>query len=459
MNKVLLILLVTIFSHSAMSSEFCENAFAHTRHVITKLYYPRVTKALRRSDAMVTFKGMIGYLWVANKYFNKDMRKTYITVRTILGREKFQQLKWKFFGETTVEYDMVWEVLINSETGKVNPDYIGQDKLKEFAELHYKGDILRAYTRADEALDGKEFVALDWKHPKNSSLTVVGRVTIALRHSDAMVTFKGMIGYLRMANEYFNKDMRKTYITVRTILGREKFQQLKWKFFGETTVEYDMVWEVLINSETGKVNPDYIGQDKLKEFAKLHYKGDILRAYTRADEALDGKEFVALDWKHPKNSSNTFVPFAKKMLTRARYPGLTIELTHVDAIKTFKGMSSYRSLSNIEFKGDMQKTYFIVLRILGEEKFMQLGWRLFNGTVLEYNTLRSLFIDPESGKVRPEYIGHDKLKKFALIAYNGNILKAYMRVEEALDPAEFAVLGREKPLNPPTPPPGGTNAF
>ena len=148
---------------------------------------------------------------------------------------------------------------------------------------------------------------------------------------------------------------------------------------------------------------------------------------------------------------NTFVPFAKKMLTRAMYPGLTIELTHVDVIKTFKGMSSYRSLSNIEFKGDMQKTYFIVLRILGEEKFRQLGWRLFNGTTLEYNTLRSLFIDPDSGQVRSDYIGEDKLKKFALIAYNGNKLKAYMRVEEALDPEQFAVLGWEKPLNPPTP--------
>ncbi len=144
---------------------------------------------------------------------------------------------------------------------------------------------------------------------------------------------------------------------------------------------------------------------------------------------------------------NTFIPFAKKMLTRARYPGLTMAVTHELAINAFQGMFMYRFISDREFKGDMQKAYFTVLRILGEEKFRQLRWRLFNGTTLEYNTLRSFFIDPESGQVRSDYIGEDKLKMFALIAYNGNKLKAYMKVEEALEPAEFAVLGWEKPLN------------
>ena len=94
---------------------------------------------------------------------------------------------------------------------------------------------------------------------------------------------------------------------------------------------------------------------------------------------------------------NTFIPFAKKMLTRARYPGLR--------------------------------------------------WRLFNGTTVEYKILRKIFIDPDSGQVRSVHIGQDKLKMFALVYFNGDISKAYMKVEEALEPAEFAVLGWEKPLN------------
>ena len=140
------------------------------------------------------------------------------------------------------------------------------------------------------------------------------------------------------------------------------------------------------------------------------------------------------------------------MLTRARYPGLTRAVTHVDAINAFQGMFFYRFISDREFKGDMQKAYFTVIRILGEEKFRQLRWRLFNGTTVEYKILRKIFIDPDSGQVRSIHIGQDKLKMFALGYFNGDIPKAYMRVEEVLDPAEFAVLGWEKPLNLPTSP-------
>ena len=94
MNKAVLILLLTIFSHSAISFEFCRNIFTYTPRVLTQFYYLKVAKVLRRPDAMMAFKGMVGYIWMADMYFNRDMRKTYFTVRKILGREQFQQLGW-----------------------------------------------------------------------------------------------------------------------------------------------------------------------------------------------------------------------------------------------------------------------------------------------------------------------------------------------------------------------------
>ena len=144
-----------------------------------------------------------------------------------------------------------------------------------------------------------------------------------------------------------------------------------------------------------------------------------------------------------KSCRNAFVFYVKQTFTRLTSPILTTALLQPDAIEFSTGMDAYIILSNVAFKGDMQKAYFTVLKILGEEKFMQLGWRLFNGTTLEYETVRKILIDPESGHVKSNYIGHDKLKKFAFVHF-GDIPKAYMRAEEALDPVEFAVLGWEK---------------
>ena len=173
-NKVVLILLLTIFSHPAMSFEYCEDVFTSTRRVLTKLYYPGVAKALKPPIAMKLFKEMDGYIWIATNHFNGDMRKTYKTVRTILGREKFRQFRWVFFDGTVVEYNIVWEVLVDSETGQINPNYIGQDKLEEFAKLHFNGDVPRAYNKVERALrysrelDVAEFNRLGWKMPKEN---------------------------------------------------------------------------------------------------------------------------------------------------------------------------------------------------------------------------------------------------------------------------------------------------
>ena len=104
MNKILLILLLSVFSHSAFSAVSCSDVFVHPVRTIIKLYHPEVTRALSYPDAMVAFGGITGYIWIAHNYFNRDMRKTYITVRRILGRKKFKQLEWKFFNGTVTDY-------------------------------------------------------------------------------------------------------------------------------------------------------------------------------------------------------------------------------------------------------------------------------------------------------------------------------------------------------------------
>ena len=172
-------MLLTIFSHPAMSSDSCRNFFASVRRMLTKLHYPAVIMDssrrmltrlhypavimdLSRPDAMKKFKKMEGYLWMAMTHFNGDMRRTYLTVRKILGEEKFQLLRWRLFNGTVLEYQTVLNILIDQETGEVNPDYIGQDKVGKFAE-QFGIHRLVACHRAYEALGWTKFAVLDWK--------------------------------------------------------------------------------------------------------------------------------------------------------------------------------------------------------------------------------------------------------------------------------------------------------
>ena len=289
MNKAILILLLTIFSHSAISatsSKSCQGIFNKFNRVFVMFNHWTLTYHLNFPDASA-FNGMKGYIWIADDFgskkskFGSDMRKTYFTVQQILGEKRFKQLGWRLFNGTTLEYKAVWNTLINPNTGKVNSDYIGKDKLEKFAKSHFEGDILRAYMRISEALSPTEFDTLKY-------------------------SFNGMEGYVwvtdyfdRNKPKYFGNDMRATYNIVQKVLGKEQFKQLGWKFFDGTTLEYKVVRKTLVNPETGEVNPDYIGQDKLERFAE-QFNNNVPRAYLKAEEALSAVEFAVLDWEITK---------------------------------------------------------------------------------------------------------------------------------------------------------------
>ena len=149
-------------------------------------------------------------------------------------------------------------------------------------------------------------------------------------------------------------------------------------------------------------------------------------------------------------SCSSVFAFSKKMIARFKYPRLA--RFRKSGIEAYKGMSSYYLRSEMDFDGDMREAYFIVRDLLGEEKFKQLGWRLFNGTTNEFAVLNvnlalgSDYFKFKTINIKPDYIGQHGLKKLAHIC-EMNESKVYDRVSEMLEPADFAVLGWEKPLN------------
>ena len=166
MNKVLLILLLTAFSHSALSTESCRRALSTANRIFTKLRHPSVSIALTHPLVLIAIKEMDGYILMANQYFNGNMKKTYFTMQKILGEEKFKELGWRLFNGTVFDFKITRNILINPKTGKINPNYIGQDKLWKFA-LFFDGSLSKAYMRAFTVLTPTEFEILGWK--KNSA--------------------------------------------------------------------------------------------------------------------------------------------------------------------------------------------------------------------------------------------------------------------------------------------------
>ena len=243
--------------------------------------------------------GMEGMMIFASNYFYGDIHTAYLNAYALLEPAEFALLGWKdFLGNANEMYELRNKIIWR-KNNVIRDQYIGEEGRILFANLHFSGDELFAFMRISAVLNSTEFSKLNWQEPSHNE-QLQYRVTPSNKlvfHSSALVLedYIEQIGYMRMADKFFDGDMKKTYDVIYNKFGFHKMQQMKWKKFNGYTWEFYTLRQQITDAE-GKLLVKYIGDRGYFSFARDNYDGDMKSAFEDIISVLNKAEERLLQW-------------------------------------------------------------------------------------------------------------------------------------------------------------------
>ena len=311
------------------------------------------------------YKGMKGYALYADRFYEGNMKKTYMNISAILDREEMRAMQWQSFQGSSEELKRERRRIL---TAKESFEYKSMEGYALYADRFYTGDMKKTYINISAILDKEQMRELGWKlfegSAKNYRKT---KARILDNEGNLKSEYKGMEGYALYADRFYEGDMKKTYVNVSAVLGKEKRGLLAWKFFQGAAQEYRET-EARILDEEGKARSEYKGMDGYALYADTFSKGNMKKAYQQISAVLIGvheTEKPVLGWKIFYSFTSEY--YALKDLFE-RYE-----------MEEFKDSEGQERVAREIFKGNKKRAYdsVSILReeLLGSyEAFTELGW-------------------------------------------------------------------------------------
>ena len=177
------------------------------------------------------YKGMEGYALYADRFYEGDMKKTYVNVSTVLAKEGMRLLGWKLFQGKAQEYRKT-EARILDEEGKPRAEYKGMEGYVLYADTFSEGNMKKAYRQVSAVLGGFQNIKkldLGWKLFHGFTIQYHALKDLFYESEE----LKGLESQERVAREIFKGDMKKTYYNVSILKeellgGHKAFTGLEW---------------------------------------------------------------------------------------------------------------------------------------------------------------------------------------------------------------------------------------
>ena len=227
--------------------------------------------------------------------------------------------------------------------------------------------------------------------------------------------YTGMEGYASFSDSYFSGDMLKAYMNVSAVLEKSKMTQMDWQCFQGEVSEFNKLREKILN-EDGSVKEEYIGMKGYASFSDSYFLGNMLKAYMNVSAVLEKSKMAQLGWQSFQGEVSEFNKLREKILNED------------GSIKEkYTRMEGYASFADIHFSGNMLKAYNNVSAVLGgfhAIRELDLGWKVFKGTVNQFVGLKDLFNRYDLTKLE----GVKGQERVAREIFKNNMTKAYNNV-------------------------------
>ena len=376
------------------------------------------------------YRGMEGYALFAEREFSGEMQKTYINVSAVLDKKQMKELGWQAYHGRVPEYRKLRAKILD-QNGVVRPEYIGMEGYALFAEREFSGDMLKTYRNVSAVLGTKQMKELGWQ-AYHGSLPEYRKLRAKILDQNGRLRpeYIGMEGYALFAEREFSGDMLKTYNNVSAILDTKQMKELDWQQYQGSLSEYRKLRTKILD-QNGGLRPEYRGMEGYALFAEQEFSGDMKKTYANVSAILNKNQMKELDWQ----AYHGRVPEYRKLRTKILDQKGKLRPEYI-------GMEGYVLFAEREFSGEMQKTYVNVSAVLGgikEIRELGLGWKSFQGNVLQFYALKELF-DTYGVK---ELKGLDGQGKVAREIFDGNRRKAYQNVSVLRE----ELLGSRKAFN------------
>ncbi|MCY4321985.1 MAG: hypothetical protein OXC37_06270, partial [Bdellovibrionaceae bacterium] len=213
-------------------------------------YIELIAKILNeKGEIRAEYMGMEGYIKFADEYYNGQMQKAYMNISAILTKKQLQVLGWQQFQGTTIEYGEIRDEILNKE-GEIRAEYIGMEGYVKFAEEYYNGQMLKAYMNISAILTKKQLQVLGWQQFQGTVREYRELIAKILNEKgEIRAEYMGIKGYLKVAEEYYNGQMLKTYINISAILTKKQLQVSGWQAFQGAVREYIELIAKILNEK------------------------------------------------------------------------------------------------------------------------------------------------------------------------------------------------------------------
>ena len=250
-----------------------------------------------------------------------------------------------------------------------------------------------------------------------------------------ILKYRRMKGYAQLAKKI---DIEMNYLfqlTSKYLTPQEK-RQLEWQAFRGFVQKLNQL-KSKIKDEEGKIKQEfltkYVGMEGYGKFAEEHFDGKMSPAFTNVSAILNPREFAKLEWQQFQG-------------TVSEYNRLKSQIKDEDGkikpefLENYEGMDGQERFAQKHFDGNMFLTFMNVSTVLSKNEFKKFGWRSSQGTVQEYQDLKSLITD-EDGNIKQEFVGMDGQAEFAQKYFGGNMRKAFLNVSAVSSKSEFKKFG------------------
>ena len=315
-----------------------------------------------------------------------------------------------------IESSAIRSKLFNLD-GSIKRQYIGQTKgYPQFADKYFDGQMQQTFLNVSAVLSKQEMRRLGWKQFQGTT-EEFRQLREKLFNPDGSIKQQyigQMEGYPLFADEYFDGKMQKTFLNVSAALSSQEMRRLGWKQFQGTTEEFRQLRGKLFNPD-GSIKQKYIGQaEGYPLFADEYFDGKMQRTFQNVSAVASKQEMKQLGWQAYLGSTEEFRQLRGKLFN----PNGSIKQQYIGQ------MEGYPLFADEYFDGKMQRTFQNVSAVLSKQEMEQLGWKVFIGTVKQFQILELDFL-----KRYPKgWIGLDGQKRVADAIFKGNKITAYRNV-------------------------------
>ena len=372
--------------------------------------------------------GQEAYLKAATGFFEQNMTNAFRNVSALASRGDFRQLRWRQFIGLVSDFHRLRALLFDKLNG-LKPRYIGTIGLKRLAEEHFKGKTPRAYGQTNAVLTPKEFKLLQWKAFVGKTDQIKTLHSLLLdRRGNIKEQYMGQEGYIEFVKNYppaGGRDMWMVWRHVNTMgLSRAKVKQLGWYRFQGTVSEFRHLQSVLLDEE-GQIRPEWTSEDAYTVLSTKYAEQDMNKTFINVRSVLGAERFALLGWRQFQGSVSEFQFLKNRLLDEEGNP----RPEQAGQETYLKLVEEYSSTHN------MRKTFRNASIVMGLNRFRQLGWKPFYGTVEEYRSLKAR-LAPQ-GKLLPWFRGTHAYLQVSSRYFNEDMNKAYINTTAFLDGGEI----------------------